>query len=289
MSTDLVNITTNTSIAPAVFGGSSVFGGASSSFRVKPAQVELMQKTSRAEGALEGKFRNSLTGEHYDSIHAVLIFDPTKPRSMYENDNEFGVPPVCYSMDGITPSDNAANAQALRCATCRHSDWSRWKKNGKKREDIPKCKERRVMFLVDRSSKIPYKLTVRGKSVSEYQKAMDTIAGLAELYLAQHGHYPELHDFSFKITTIRKVDAKGVYYVMVFDEIGLIREEDRAAFGALYQKFLAQRQEYASAEEAEKADEDVDSEMGEASAKPPVVEAKVEPKAEAKPKPVVTI
>lgn len=263
MSTGLVTIQENTSIAQNPTGGFS-FGGNSSMFRVKPANVELQQKTSRAEGSIEGKFRNSLTGEHYNEIHGVMIFEPTEPRSMYEDQNEFGKPPLCFSIDGEAPHPNAAEPQALSCARCRHSDWSRWKKS-KKSEDLPKCKQHIRAFIVDRHSKIPYRLGIRGKSVSVARQAMGQIASLAELYLSQHGKYPELYDFSFTIKSIRKVDNKGVYYVMEFTDIKLIKEEDRAQFGELFQRFVAQRQSGELREDVEGAEDELESALTEES------------------------
>lgn len=261
MSTELVTIQTNTEIAPSSFGD-SVFGGNSSLFSLKPAQVELQQQTSRAEGSQAGKFRNGLTGEHYDELHAVLIFQPTEPRAMYADKNDFGKPPVCYSMDGKAPAERAASPQALSCSRCRHSDWNRWKKTHKA-EDLPPCKSRFSALIVDRASKVPYRLAVRGKSVSEFRKAMQRVAELAELYKAQHGHYPQLYDFSFKVTASRKVDNQGVYYLMQFAEIAMIAEDARADFGALFQKFVAARQSGDLQDEAEAADTALEEELGE--------------------------
>lgn len=267
---ELVQITDN-SLATNFAGGFN-FGGDSGVFRLKPAQVELQQKTSRSEGSQEGKFRNGLTGEHYDSIHAVLIFMPTESRSCYENDNDFGVPPLCYSMDAKRPSDNAKQPQALSCSSCKQSDWSRWKKT-KAKDDLPKCKNRWNMFVVDRETQIPFKIAVRGKSIAPFLAAMATIRSMAEKYRAKHGKYPELHDFSFKITTLRKVDNKGVYYVMVFSDIAMIREEDREAFGALYLEFAKQREQYQQDEEIADTESSIDEAVTESAGSGKTIDA----------------
>jgi hypothetical protein len=261
MSAELVTIQPAGELATQSFG-ESVFGGSSSLFSLKPAQVELQQKTSRAEGSQEGKFRNGTTGEHYDEIHAVLIFQPSEPRSMYRDKNTFGEQPICYSMDGKAPAERAQDPQALNCARCRNSDWTKWKKT-RKSDDLPKCKSHFSGLIVDRASKVPYRLGVRGKSVSEFRKAMQRISELAELYKAQHGKYPQLFDFSFKIKSIRKVDTQGVYYIMQFSDIGLINETDRAEFGELYLKFVSARNNGELVEEGAAEEEKLDEELTE--------------------------
>lgn len=267
MSTGLVTINTHTQIAPPPAPRGSFFGGGSRLFKLKPANVELQQKTSRAEGSLEGKFRNASTGEHYEELNLVIIFEPTEPRSMYENQNDFGKPPLCYSMDGVTPSDKAQQPQARYCERCRHSDWTKWKKS-RNSADLPKCKTRYSAFAVDRKSKIPFRLGVRGKSTAPFREAMGQIASLAELYFSEHGKYPEVYDFTFTVKSVRKVDNKGVYYVMEFKDIKLIHEDDRAEFGAIYTRYIAERQERETEESAEEAAEDVSKAMTEATADP---------------------
>ncbi len=270
MTTELVTINDNTQLAqPSVGGGS--FGGNSKFFRLKPANIELQQKTSRAEGSEEGKFRNTQTGEHFDELHLVMIFDPTEPRSYYEDKNSFGQPPLCYSNDSITPSERAQVPQSLTCKNCKRGDinWLKWKKT-RKTEDLPPCQAHVRIFAVDRTAKVPYRLAIRGKSISNFRQAMEKIAGMAELYNAQHGQYPHLHDFSFKVKSVRKVDNKGVYYVMMFSEVLLINDEDRPKFGELYTRFASQRNEEDSKEEVNEQEEELSTEMSEesASAKP---------------------
>ena len=260
---DLVQVSNSTAIAQNPIAGGFPFGGNSRLFRLKPAQVELQQKTSRAEGSQEGKFRVTDTGAHFEQIQGVLIFEPAEKRSYYQSKNEFGVPPLCYSNDGIEPSDRSQQKQALRCANCRQSSWATWQKT-KKSDDLPKCKNRYEMTIVDRTSKVPYKLSVRGKSISPMSNAMQEIARLAELYRAENnGQYPNLFDFSFNIKSQSKRDNSGVYYVMVFSDIKMIREEDRAEFGALYQKFVAAQNSGELNEEAAQEDMKTDEAMTE--------------------------
>jgi hypothetical protein len=253
MSTDLVQIGQgNTSLAPALNAQATSIFRRSSLFRLKPMKVQLIQGTSRKEGVTPGKFHIEQTGEHVDSLRVVMLVEPRPGKTKYTKGSEYGSSPECYSMDGIVPSPNVEHPQALSCRSCRHNDWNLWKKNGRKNEFLPPCKDRHTMYLVDREAQIPYELDVRGTSIKPFKAQMQHIAALAELYRAQKKAYPELFYFSFLITIKREIKPDGVVFVMQFSDTKLMAEDDRAEFGALVEEFeKLKRQQAADAKDDE--------------------------------------
>lgn len=267
MSTDLVTIGQgNTSLAPALNTRATSIFRRSSLFRLKPMKVQLVQGTTRTEGAIPGKFRIDQTGEHVDSLRVVMLVEPRPGKTKYTKGSDYGSSPECYSMDGVVPSPNVEHPQALSCRSCRHNDWNLWKKNGRKKEFLPPCKDRHTMYLVDRDAQIPYEMDVRGNSIKPFKAQMQHIAALAELYRAKHKEYPELFYFSFLVTVKREVGTEGVYYMMQFSDTKLMAEEDRAEFGALVEEFeKLKKQQAADAKEDEEAS-DLESEFSEGGA-----------------------
>lgn len=65
----------------------------------------------------------------------ILATNPNKSKVYYEHGYEEGSQdkPDCYSLDGVTPADDAEDPQAKKCAACPHNQWgSRITDNGKK-------------------------------------------------------------------------------------------------------------------------------------------------------------
>ncbi len=249
-------------------------------FRLRPATVEVVQKMTRAEGATPGKFRVAETGEEFSEMHLVLLDKPNLRRTFYEKGAPFGAEALCYSIDSNIPGQRAKVPQAMSCEKCPRSDWTKWNKTHN-REDLPLCRAYYSLPVVDRVTMLPYRFQVRGKSISEKKKAtglkvaMSNLARVAALMLAQNGVMPNLFDFSFKVNTVKVEDASGLYYVINFKDFAPIKEEDRAAFGNLYMRYVASRQQ--GADESELTGEEAvlntefTSEQGTGEAQPEVV------------------
>jgi hypothetical protein len=263
MNADLVTIGSNpASLATTDAVGSSIFRQ-SRFFRLKPMKISLTQAQSRREGAIAGKFYNDMTGDHFDGMRVVMLLDPREARTKYVKGAPYGASPECFSTDGKVPHENAQSPQSLRCSTCRHADWSAWKKN-KIGANVPQCKNRFVMYLVDRDVQIPYELEVKGQSITAFFSQMQHIGALAEKYRSIHKVYPELFYFSFKIDVATKLSTEGKNYIMTFSETRLMDEEARAEFGALLAEFEAYKGRQLRDESDKAEDTAIDGELSEA-------------------------
>lgn len=260
-------------------GGLGFLNNKSNIFRVKPATVELVQNMTKQEGAIPGKFRQTQTNQHFDSMHVVLLFEPVEQRS-YMTPGEFSKEArLCFSLDGIKPHDDAVAPQAMLCERCPKSSWERYeaaKKAGKKGEDLsrtkPECDKYWHTFLLDRTTRSPYYFNFRKTLVKPFTNAMQSLAGIAAVARA-NGSNPNLFDFSFKMTP-KKIPNTS-YYGIHFSDFALMQEEDRAVFGGVYLDFINSRKTAAETE-ALAADDAIDVEVEEAPAQSATVGSTIE-------------
>jgi len=231
-------------------------------FQLKPATLDLVAKASRQENAIPGKLRVVQTGEHFDSIRAVILFEPTQGRKKYLRGQYTKDALDCYSFDNITPAPHAKNPPALYCASCPFGNlmWEGYRK-AKERgitgdalsAYIPECKEHWNLFIADRATKMPYYLTVRGTSVKPFETSMQNVARLFQMLLAniraeikagKDVKMPEsVQDVIYKISFTLGVDQpiRGGQYVLSFKDFKMMNEEDQLEFGTIYQDFLSRR------------------------------------------------
>jgi hypothetical protein len=226
MSTDLV-----------VLGQSDIQKGGlglnSKAFQIKPSNIEVVQKMSRALGAVPGKLRISDTGEHYDEMQVVMLFEPVEQRAYFEGQDFSKESKLCFSLDNQKPHDRATVPQAMSCANCPKASWEKYRQT-KAREDLPKCKEYWHLVLADRVTQLPYYLNVRGKSIDPFKKAMGVVVKMIHLMKAQ-GQSPNVFDISFKIFSVP--DKSNTYYTLGFKEFAPMKPEDRAKFGEIFLDF----------------------------------------------------
>jgi hypothetical protein len=223
-------------------------------FKLTPSTIELVQKMSRAEGAIPGKLRVTDTNQHFDEMQVVMLLEPVEQRAYFEGQDYSKDSKLCFSLDNVRPHDRAAAPQAMTCANCPKASWEKYRQS-KKREDLPKCKEYWHVVLADRVTQLPYYLNVRGTSIQPFVKAMRTVVKLIHLMKA-NGENPNVFDVSFKIYPVAQ--EKGTYYTLGFKDIAPLKKEDRPAFGALFLEFANRKAEMAeeiAAEEAEATNE----------------------------------
>ena len=231
-------------------------------FQLKPATLDLVAKASRAEGVTPGKLRVVQTNEHFDSMRAVILFEPTQGRKKYLKGTYSKDALDCYSLDNIRPAPRAKNPPALYCATCPSGNmmWEAYRKAKERGVSgdalsalIPECKEHWNLLLVDRATKMPYYLTVRGTSVKPFETAMQNVARLFALIMAQtkadikagkEVTLPDsVQDIIWQISFTLGVDQpmRGGQYVLGFKDFKVLNDEDKAEFGAIYQDYAARR------------------------------------------------
>ena len=235
---------------------------------VKPATLEIVQKTSRQENVQIGKFRDTSTNVHYDELQIVLLGMPVEQRQYYEKGtNEFSKDKkLCFSLDNKTPHPKAKEPQALNCATCPKGDigWAKWRTT-KNPNDVPPCKKMWHLFLADRRTQMPYYFNVKGTSVQPFEFDMQKLGRLLlqlesntkaenkviekENALARQSSpdapqkplkpMPNIFDVTFTIYLIQK--EKGGPFVLQCKDFKVLNEEGKKDFGQLYLDFLERK------------------------------------------------
>lgn len=235
---------------------------------VKPATLEIVQKTSRQENVQMGKFRDTSTNVHYEELQIVLLAMPIEQRQFYEKGtNEFSKDKkLCFSLDNKEPHAKAKEPQAPNCAVCPKGDigWTKWRQT-KNPADVPPCKKMWHLFLADRRTQMPYYLNVKGTSVQLFEFDMQKLGRLllqleanakAENKLIEKANalllqsnpeavtqalkpMPNIFDVTFTIYIIQK--EKGGPYVLQCKDFKALNEEGKKEFGQLYLDFLERK------------------------------------------------
>lgn len=216
-------------------------------FTLTPSTIELVQKMSRAEGAIPGKLRITDTNQHFDEMQVVMLFEPVEQRAYFEGNDYSKDSKICFSTDAVQPHDKAKVAQAPLCAKCPNASWEKYRQT-KQRADLPKCKEYWHVVLADRITQMPYYLNVRGASIQPFIKAMKVVVKMIHLMKAQ-GQNPNVFDVSFKIYPVAQ--EKSTYYTLGFKDFAPLKTEDRPKFGALFLDFANRKAQGAAATEEE--------------------------------------
>lgn len=244
-------------------------------FQLKPAQIELVSKSTHQEGAIPGKFRNTATGEQVDEMRVVLLFAPQEQRQLYRKGEFNKDAKLCFSLDNVAPHPKAKEPKALLCEHCEFGDkqWERYrqgKQRGVKGLDLsnlaPECKKYWHTFLADRNSKAPYYFNIRGLSVRPFEDGMQNIARImgalvsniklenqqivktnASLPADQQKPLvalPQTVDdviWQISFTMYSHQPDKGGQWVLGLKDFKYMSAEDRADFGALLKSFIERR------------------------------------------------
>lgn len=235
---------------------------------VKPATIEIVQKTSRQDNVQIGKFRDTSTNVHYDEMQIVLLAMPIEQRQYYEKGtNEFSRDKkLCFSLDNKQPHAKAKEPQAPNCATCPKGDigWQKWRVT-KNPNDVPQCKKMWHLFMADRRTTMPYYMNVKGTSVQLFEFDMQKLGRLL-LQLEANAKaqnkaiekenaaarakdpnaelkslvpMPNIFDVTFTIYTTQK--EKGGPWVLACKDFKALNEEGKKDFGQLYLDFLERK------------------------------------------------
>lgn len=246
--------------------------GDSRLFQLKPATIELVQKTTRQEGAQPGRFRITSTNEHFDSMRIVLLGQPQEQREYYEKGKDFSRDArLCFSLDALQPHPRAKEPGAINCAVCPFGDinWKKWYQT-KDPKDLPPCRKYWHCILADRATQMLYYLNVKGTSVSPFEQSMQNLARLyaamvsnvnaankklkaeydAKVAAATTGKtvedpiyqsMPNIFDITFTLYPYQK--EKGGPWIIGCKDFAAMKPEDRASFGNLFLEFHERRQQ----------------------------------------------
>ena len=231
-------------------------------FTLKPATLELVSKSSRQEGAQAGKLRVVQTNEHFDEMRAVILTEPVQQRKKYRKGEYSREALECFSLDSVQPHAKAKNPPALYCASCPFGDmmWAKYREAKAKGVTgealsalIPACKQVWHLFIADRNTQSPYYLNVGGTSVKSFENAMQNIARLFQMILAnikaerragKDTPMPtSIADVIWQIsfTIYPSQPIKGGQFVLGFKDFKVMSPEDRADFGQMVADMEARR------------------------------------------------
>jgi len=217
----------------------------SSIVRLKPSNLELVQYTSRTQGAKPGKYRDSVTGEHFDKI-TVVPLDIRKSRVLFPPGNDFTQKPLCRSNDGVVPSPFAQFPQARTCASCPKGQWR--KEGG--RNIKPECRDNLNLLVIDKESTLPAYIKFGGTGIAPFKEFLQIIERHRVTFAAKNGGIkPNLFDYVFSLSGQEVVTPKGRFFVPVFSDLG--RVETLSTFGPFYEQFVVRANEYLQKEEDE--------------------------------------
>lgn len=277
-------LTTISNPGEALLAGGVGIGAAI--FKGRPQIMELVQRTTRQEGAIPGKFRNTATNEHFDTLRVVLLDAPREQREYYLNNGTFSKDnKLCFSTDNVQPHSKAKQPQALYCATCPKGDikWKKWR-DTKDPKDLPECGMFYHLFFADRSTQTAFYFNVKGTSVKPFKDAMETqMYGILQKVVAYvkqtnkaRGYtqtatgwvpnpefvlpegkterepiepMPNVFDISFELYVTTR--DKGGPPVIGCRDFKLMQPAERAEFGAMYVDFATRRQSLQAEYEAQ--------------------------------------
>lgn len=242
----------STSLVPANSTALSTSVEGLDGFTIKPSGIEMVQRTSRSEGAIPGKFRDKDSGAHFDSMKVV----PLRIRStrvLFPPGGELGAEPICRSDDGRVPSESAAVPQCTRCDLCDHGPkvWAQFKKTKIK----PDCQEKLQMLFIDRETSLPYYITIGGMSVGTFKRIISSI--IKDMKVAEKkGMSRKLYDYTFEMKPQFVQGSKGSYYVLGVNGLHVV--QNPGEFGPLYEEFVLNQQ---AAESENTVDDAIEGEL----------------------------
>lgn len=230
-------------------------------FTLKPATLELVSKATRQEGATPGTFRVTSTNESFKELRTVIIFEPIEQREMYRKGEYTKDSKLCFSLDNVQPHARAKNPPALYCATCPMGElnWDKWRAGKAKGLTgvelsalLPPCRKYWHLFIADRNTKMPYYLNIKGTSVKPFEDAMQNVARLFQMILAnikadikagKDAVMPEsIGDIIWKISFTMYPELKNGTWQMGFKDFKVMTAEDAAEFGQILADITARRQ-----------------------------------------------
>jgi hypothetical protein len=234
-------------------------------FRLKPAQLELVSKSTQQEGAVPGTFRVISTNEKFDTMRAVILFEPVEQRALYTKGVYSKDAKECFSLDNFQPHGKAKDPKALFCSECEYGDkgWEKWRAakasgvtGAQLSELVPQCKKYWHLFIIDRQTKMPYYFNIKGTSVSYFEEAMQNIARLMKLIegnIKLHNQQNPndqkplptsvadiIWQISFTMYTHQPVKG-GQWALGMKDFQVMTRPEDAKEFGTILQDYVSRR------------------------------------------------
>jgi hypothetical protein len=224
-------------------GEIQTYGFSANIFKIRPAPLEIVQRMSKSTsaGALVGHFYDTKTGTNLKELTVVMAALPQDNRVLMPP-GDLGGKPLCKSRDAITPimDDDRLTPMSPKCATCDHSSWTKWHKNGKRREDIPGCRQQVDFIFVERETLLPFRMNVHGSSLKPFREKMEGVARLAKVLMAQ-GKNPEPYWFSMKLGLVERSNNKGSWSELSISNIAKLDDAAIAQFETAFKDIMTNK------------------------------------------------
>jgi hypothetical protein len=205
-------------------------------YKVTPAQMKLVQRTSTDPEATPGKLFDTVAKSNLDSVQAVMLAFRSS-RVLFPPGGELGQEPLCRSNNGVVPAADANVPQCTSCALCDHGPkvWKTWKKTGIK----PDCQEKQNILFVMRDSGLPYWLSIGGMSIKNFGLLKDAI--FRDILSLKTKEKRSIYDYTFEIKPLFVQGKRGSYYVLTFANIKRIDAIDE--FKPAFEQFVVTQNE----------------------------------------------
>jgi hypothetical protein len=209
-----------------------------------------VQPTSRIEGAQEGRFYNSLTGELREKLENIVFLTRSNGRVLFPKDDFSGVR-LCWSNDGMKPAADSVLLQtgdqpkSHACLVRNNGDkkvvcpFAQWQKT-EKGNTVPECHETISFLGLDMQSLTPFFMIFHGTGIPPVKNFISSVY-LKKKQATMHSQELHLRDFKVTLSLKLEMNDKGKFYYPVFEKIEAITTEtDRTVlnncFAALSKK-----------------------------------------------------
>lgn len=234
---------------------------------LKPYTLAINQPLTQAEGAIKGQLRITETNQQFPSLTLALLAEPKEGRQYQEGDYP-NRQLICFSSDMVKPHQNAQIPQAVTCAGCPHSDWSRWteykEQFGKSNKElIPKCNPQYSFLAIDTETKLPLRMYIKGQNNrNAFDAGMLQIARILYSIRLRDGRAPSYHEVQFTLSTEKM--KTGNNYQLKISNAKEVSAEARQAFGDFYLQFIEAKKQSAEqrlAAQQQQAVDELDAEI----------------------------
>jgi hypothetical protein len=259
--TQIVQVSQSPDAAILAQGGLGLDGSS-----LKPEAMILVQPTTKdlPKGTTVGSFYDKATGFSWETLKLVPI-KMNVVRAKYPSKTyKPGEKATCKSRDGLVPIKDSKFLvpEAPNCKVCEFGQWDNT--SGKTGKDAaPHCKEGYLITFIEFDTKLPFYISLSGKSIAVAKQIKSTIERLAVMGNAQRkpGSPPiNLFDFVVELTTINAGDSAAY---MIQGRAQRMAPEKAAEFGPIYLEILRQREQAAANRAAAQNSQAVNGAAGE--------------------------
>jgi hypothetical protein len=221
-------------------------------FTLKPQNMELVQNTTRAEGAQPGKFRVTQSNDHFDQIEFVIL-KARRGRVLFPP-GDFGGDTLCRSFDGLVPAENVVAPPSSKCgnyvngkfkAICPKASWGADKKK-------PECAATLSLLIVEKTTRVPYYISFKRTALPPIENLMQSLAARFQASRAA-GETPNIYDYAVTLKASKVSNASQVYFVPTVLGYKKLEAATAAEFGGLFQEYVVRQKADAEAARAEEA------------------------------------